>query len=114
MKYLIRQGCFLSRQGVRPWPAVTGMLAACAGSAGWGAEPTPIAGAVEFDSFLRHEPTGHYRLTGDIYLSESFSPWTPIDWFGGTLDGAGHSIYGLNIQERRTNSRSGLVSLPVR
>lgn len=40
------------------------------------------------------EPNGIYTLGCDIELTE---PWTPIANFSGTLDGAGHTISGLDV-----------------
>lgn len=48
-----------------------------------------------------------YKLTKDIYLGGSSSPWTPIDGqFTGTLDGDGHKITGLYVSS--TSNQQGL------
>ena len=48
-----------------------------------------------------------YKLTKDIYLGGSSSPWAPIDGqFTGTLDGDGHKITGLYVSS--TSNQQGL------
>ena len=45
----------------------------------------------------------HFKLTGDIGLGGAESPWTPIGTaenpFKGTLDGNGHTVSGLHIND---------------
>ncbi len=43
------------------------------------------------------ESDGDYYLGNNIDLSDA--PWTPLPWFSGTLDGRGHSIYGMAINQ---------------
>lgn len=49
---------------------------------------------------------GSYVLTSDITLTGT---WTPIGTFTGTLDGGGHIIYGLKVNDSGTAER-GLFS----
>lgn len=46
---------------------------------------------------------GDYVLTADIDL---VSPWTPLGKFTGTLDGAGHIISGLTVDDSGTAERA--------
>lgn len=46
----------------------------------------------------------YYKLMNDIVLTEE---WTPIFSFGGTLDGNGKTISGLNVS--RMNGRNGFI-----
>lgn len=50
--------------------------------------------------------SGSYVLTSDITLTGN---WTPIGTFTGTLDGGGHIIYGLKVDDSGTAER-GLFS----
>ena len=44
-----------------------------------------------------------YELTGNLTFAAT-SSWTPIDSFGATLDGAGHTMTGLNINVSSGNA----------
>ena len=50
--------------------------------------------------------SAHYKLMNDIVLTEA---WTPIDSFGGTLNGDGHTISGLNISSAEV--RNGFIKV---
>ena len=50
----------------------------------------------------------HFALTKDITLTEEF---TPIETFGGVLDGRGHTIYNLRITDTQTSSLPGSYKL---
>lgn len=64
--------------------------------------PVLIHTAQELDS-MRDNLKGHYALVADIDLS-SIAGWTPIGDerfpFEGSLDGRGHIIKGLNVQQK--------------
>lgn len=47
---------------------------------------------------MNKKPNAHYKLASDIDMLYAGSHWTPIGNFAGTLNGDGHSIYGLNIE----------------
>lgn len=47
------------------------------------------------DDLLAMEWNGSYVLGNDIDMSGV--SWTPMDWFGGSLDGQGHTIHNLTI-----------------
>lgn len=55
---------------------------------------------------IANDPSGSYVLTTDITLTGT---WTPIGTFTGTLDGGGHIIYGLKVNDSGTAER-GLFS----
>lgn len=55
---------------------------------------------------IANDLSGSYVLTSDITLT---STWTPIGTFTGTLDGGGHIIYGLKVNDSGTAER-GLFS----
>lgn len=55
---------------------------------------------------IANDLSGSYVLTTDITLT---STWTPIGTFTGTLDGGGHIIYGLKVNDSGTAER-GLFS----
>ena len=78
------------------------LLVACVASAAW-AEPV---GNANFSQLIRNNPSGHFELKENVYLNGS--PWTPFPSFNGTLDGSKYAIYGLHIEENRTNANSGL------
>lgn len=50
---------------------------------------------------INDDPTAHYKLVEDITLSDRL--WTPISNFSGTLDGNGHVIRNMNIEETTEN-----------
>lgn len=49
---------------------------------------------------------GDFVLVADIDLSDA--PWEPINWFGGTLDGANHIITGMHIEGSYHDCNIGL------
>lgn len=65
------------------------------------ASPVVIRTAEDLDQ-IRHDLKGHYVLSADINLS-AIANWTPIGNdrypFSGTLDGQGHRIKGLQVQQ---------------
>lgn len=56
---------------------------------------------------IKNDLSGKYILTGNITLTES---WTPLGTFNGTLDGDGYTISGLSINNS-TDSNIGLFSV---
>lgn len=46
---------------------------------------------------VANNTSGRYYLANDISLAGD--PWTPLPWFSGKLDGRGHSITGMQIEE---------------
>ena len=92
------------------YPVGIGVLAACMAGVVW-AEPL---GNRNFSRLLRISTAGHFKLVEDINLTQpepnghSRSPWQPIGFFNGTLEGNGYTICGLNIQESGTDVNSGL------
>ncbi len=100
--------------GKRHWARAVsvGLLAACVTSVVWGQELEPLGNA-NFSTEIRNNPSGYFELKENVYLNESEngqlrSPWQPFPSFSGTLEGDGHVIYGLNIQEDNHNVNSGL------
>lgn len=75
------------------WDGVT----ASASLTGEGTEASPylIASGADLKYFASNVSEGFYKLTKDIDLNDK--AWTPIDSFGGTFDGDGHKIVGLQI-----------------
>lgn len=74
--------------------------------------PYQIANASQLQA-MRLAPAAHYRLVGDIDITESLAwdygrGWSPVgktgsgEQFSGSLDGAGHTLRGLTIN--RPNS----------
>ena len=68
--------------------------------------PYEIPSLATFEVFRDYINSGkgdgeYFELTDDIDLGGEISPWTPIGGlsnpFGGTFDGGGHTISGLNI-----------------
>lgn len=64
---------------------------------GTGTEESPylIASGADLKYFASNVTAGFYKLTEDIDLNDK--AWTPIATFGGTIDGDGHKITGLNV-----------------
>lgn len=60
---------------------------------------TEICSVEELKSIAK-DLSGNYKLSSDISLTES---WTPIGPFTGTLDGNGHIIFGLQIDQSGSN-----------
>lgn len=71
-------------------------------------EPYEIATAKQLDD-IRNDMSAHYIITSDIDLSE-YGSWVPIGDmlhpFTGSLDGQGHTISGLMIDNASFNSWS--------
>lgn len=74
-----------------------------AGGYGTTASPYLIANATHLKNIDRNK-SANFKLIEDITLS---GEWTPISTFIGTLDGAGHTITGLNITSY--NERTGFI-----
>ena len=70
---------------------------ASASLSGEGTEASPylIASGADLKYFASNVSDGFYKLTKDIDLNDK--AWTPIASFGGTFDGDGHKIVGLQI-----------------
>ncbi|WP_054751321.1 hypothetical protein [Piscibacillus salipiscarius] len=56
---------------------------------------------------IRNDLTGTFELTNDIDMS-GWGNWTPIDDFGGSLDGKGYKILNLSINH---NAHTGLFGI---
>jgi len=56
--------------------------------------------SVEELKAIAKDLSGNYKLSSDISLTES---WTPIGPFTGTLDGNGHIIIGLKMDQSKSN-----------
>ncbi len=54
-------------------------------------------------ALIANEPNASYKLANDIDMDYANKDWTPISSFGGTLDGAGHSISNLSIESSSSN-----------
>ena len=61
----------------------------------------------ELRSFLTRDLSGSYKLANDIELTGN---WTEIEGFAGTLDGDGHTIYGLNVDSNSFSYGGGLFA----
>ena len=57
---------------------------------------------------IKNDLGGSYVLDNDINLSES--NWVPLGNFTGTLDGAGHVIFGLTINKSETAAFFSTIS----
>ena len=66
---------------------------------------TPVSNATELAA-ISNDLSGSYILTADITLT---GDWIPIVGFTGTLDGNGHIISGLKVNQSTTAER-GLFS----
>lgn len=85
------------------------LASAYAGGSGTASDPYLIANAAQFAKMATADSgnnSANYKLTADIYLNDvsaenwtSDSPnlWTGSQKFTGSLDGDGHTIYGLYI-----------------
>ena len=77
--------------------------------AGSSADPYLVKTADDLNG-IRLVPNAYYKLANDIDLrTSSYTAWTPIDDFSGSLDGDGHKIIGLNINSS-TLDNAGLFS----
>ena len=71
-----------------------GVLACCMASVVW-AEPI---GNANFSRVIRNNLSGQFELKENVYLNEGEngqprSPWQPIEFFNGTLEGNGYVLY---------------------
>jgi len=64
---------------------------------GTGEDPYLICDARELGAMVHYSPSAHYRLAASIDLSGIRWGAAIIPWFGGTLDGNGHTISHLTI-----------------
>lgn len=55
---------------------------------------------------IEKAPKAAYKLAADIDMSNSLQTWKPIDTFGGILDGDGHKLMNLTIDDN--NGKAGL------
>ena len=64
---------------------------------------------------INDNPAGNYSVLGDIYLDQpGRSPWTPFSGdFSGDLQGNGHKVFGLFINDSRDSSNLGLFKRVV-
>ena len=76
---------------------------------GEGTEASPylIASGADLKYFASNVTAGFYKVTKDIDLNDK--AWTPIATFGGTFDGDGHKVTGLNVNS--TTATAGLFSI---
>lgn len=74
------------------------------------AEAVDIGDAVGFCA-IADNPGGGYRLTADIDLSGA--GYVSIPEFSGTLDGAGHTLYGLGTQPLCVTNSGSVVGLTI-
>lgn len=85
--------------------SVAGTAAAQSALDGSGTESDPYVVRTYADlDAVRDDVSAHYELTGDI--DATGTDWTPIAEFGGTLDGAGHTVSGLTVN---ADGRTGLI-----
>ena len=56
---------------------------------------------------IQVEPKASYKLVADIDMKNNISTWTPVETFGGTLDGDGHKLMNFVIDDN-IGTRTGL------
>lgn len=58
---------------------------------------------------IADDPDGNYHLLNDINLGSE--AWTPIDVFGGTLDGKGYKIHNFALSLTQTQPNFGFINV---
>jgi hypothetical protein len=94
----------LSLLGVQVIPATA---ADCvSGGSGTAEAPIVICDGTDFAA-LKSATSGHYVLGSDIFLGGGIT-WNSNSDFDGTLDGAGHTVYGLEFVSNASTAVNGL------
>ena len=66
-----------------------------------------VSGTAGTDLVELANGTGHYALAGNLDLSNAV--WTPLDNFGGTIEGLGHTISNFSITTTGNTEPAGFI-----